>query len=121
MKNPMMPIILGEPHDWGFYRSLSNAENSIEAIDVKNDVYIGYDAEGRKLNIEFKFNKDQDIWSASITISLEEEKPNHATELSEHMREYLKILQSSGSKINFDISNADLQTLVAEAEKLTTS
>lgn len=119
MNNTLLPIILGEPHDWGFYQSLKDAENSIEAIDVKNGVFKGYDAEGRKLNIAF--NKDQDIWSASVIISLAEEKPNHAEELIEHMMEYLNILQKSGRQINFDTSNADLPTLITEAEKQTIS
>ncbi len=43
------PIIIAEGLDVNFYMSVSSVQDSIEAVDIQNDVYKAYDSLGNKI------------------------------------------------------------------------
>jgi hypothetical protein len=108
--NPKLPIIIGEPDDWEAYRSVENAESYFEAIDVKDEIYVGYDAEGRLLKIDYE--KNVDISLARVSISLAEEEPNHSDELEKIMRSHLDSLKKLGHSIQIDTNSANLNEML---------
>ncbi len=107
---PKLPIVVGEPNDWEIYTSVEDAKCSIEAIDVKDEVYVGYDAEGRLLKIDFE--KNVEIELARVSISLAEEEPNHSEELGKILRNYLGSLKNKGHHIPNNINSAKLNELL---------
>lgn len=48
------PIIINEHGDVVFFKSVEEAERSLEAIDVESHEYDAYDAEGRVLQLSVK-------------------------------------------------------------------
>lgn len=87
-----LPIILDEHGDSEIYPSYEEAIRAIEAIDVRNNEYRGYDAEGRKLNLSAD-NADR------ITISLAEEEPSYQQELRQVLMKYLRALKYSPDQL----------------------
>lgn len=72
-----------------FFKSLKNAEGYLEPIDVTNGEYVGYDSEGRLLDIRVVpvpvrlffglLGWDED---ERVVISCAEQEPTHGEELS---------------------------------------
>ena len=75
------PIIIIEPGTVIVYNSINDAQNHLEAIDVENDIYTGYDAEGRLLDIKTVDNR--------VFFFEGENKPTHRAELEAILRENL--------------------------------
>ncbi len=90
MPVPSLPIFVVEGHDVGVYQSLDRAEGALEPIDVSAQIYTGYDALGRRLNIETD--------GKSTFIQLAEGQPSGATELEQVLREHLEALGDSSGK-----------------------
>lgn len=80
-----MPLIVAEGLDLTFYDRIEDAENHLEAIDVDNGIYTGYDADGRLLKIESNVNK--------ISISALEDNLMHTESLVELLRKFLDFFQ----------------------------
>lgn len=85
------PVFIGDKNgkgnnvcasDISVYASIEDAQLQLEPVDVLNDEYIGYDAEGKLLRIEVENNR--------VVISLAEENPSHAQELEDAIRTHLK-------------------------------
>ena len=73
-----------EGFDISIYDSLSTAARSVEAIDVVNDEYVGYDDEGRCLRFEALEERGLFgiAWGSShVRITVSEEQPTHQEEL----------------------------------------
>lgn len=87
-----LPIILDEHGSCDIYARYDEAVRAIEAIDVRNNEYRGYDAEGRKLALSAD---DAD----KITISLAEEEPTHQQELREVLIKHLRGLKDSPDQV----------------------
>ncbi|MHC1725324.1 MAG: hypothetical protein AB9866_04805 [Syntrophobacteraceae bacterium] len=81
---PTCPIFVVEGFDVLAFSSLDQAENKLETIDVRNNVYRAFDAEGHLLDLQITTNR--------VAIILAEEKPNHVAELELVLRNYLKSL-----------------------------
>ena len=79
-----LPIFIADKggFDMGVFVSIQEAQLQLEVIDVDNDEYVGYDAEGRLLRIETERDK--------VMISLAEDEPSHSRELEVAIRDYLK-------------------------------
>lgn len=76
-----LPLIIAEGLDVQFYNRISDAELKIEPIDAKQNVYRGYDAQGRLLKIETDgFKVKIDLW---------EEEATHIVELTNLLIEFL--------------------------------
>ena len=56
MPELQVPIFLDEHGDVSAFQSVPNAERYIEAIDVNNHEYIGYDPQGHLLQLRMKKN-----------------------------------------------------------------
>ena len=76
-----LPVFVGEGHDLSSFDVVMDAENHLEAIDVRAGIYKGFDAQGRRLRIEAD-KRDR------IHIALAESTPTGAGELKEAL-EYL--------------------------------
>jgi len=69
------PIIISEHGDLVVFEAKEDAEMYLEAIDVANGEYVGYDSEGRLLRLT-------PAWPHSATITDGESEPSHKDELS---------------------------------------
>jgi hypothetical protein len=88
----VLPIILDEHGDSEIYPSYEEAIMAIEAIDVRNNEYCGYDAGGRKLVLSVD---DAD----RITMSLAEQEPSHQQELRQVLIKHLSALKHSPDQL----------------------
>ena len=100
-----LPIFIVEGNDVGIYKTLEKAINHLEPIDVKNKIYDGYDASGRKLKI--------DVLNNRIVVTLAEEKPTHAKVLETILRNYLRSMDA----LSNDEKSSDLKALVNKCIK----
>ena len=93
---PKLPIIIRESEDLGVFETLKSAELKLEPIDVLNGEFVGYDAEGRLLNIEVLEENRSTMLGLSkepikvTKIFCREEEPSHQKELYKHLVIYLK-------------------------------
>ncbi len=74
--------IIVDGNDVEFFSTKESAESYMEAIDVNNGVYIGYDFVGRLLNILPHKN--------NAKILLEESTPTHAKDLANLLSDVLE-------------------------------
>lgn len=110
MNNPVLPIfVIDEDLDVSVSASVEDAELDLEAIDVKAGGLVAYDAEGRQLRLEAK--------GSQVTISLAEDKPNHATELEAALRNFLRASHDPAG----DDPTCDLKCLVNACGKFASS
>ena len=75
------------------YNSVENAQLDLEAIDVNNDEYVGYDGRGRLLRLSTSKIKKPFLVFFKVTIEkvvieLAENNPTHASELRERLRKF---------------------------------
>ena len=76
------PIIVAEGWDVELYVKVSDAELSLEPIDVKDAIYTVYDAQGRLLIVSTDGER--------VFITLDENEPNHVEELEKLLRGFLE-------------------------------
>jgi hypothetical protein len=76
--SPQPPIFILEGHDLGIFDDVEQAQAQLEPIDVKDGIYEGYDAHGRRLR----------IWTDGkrTFIELEEEQASDASSLESELR-----------------------------------
>lgn len=77
-------FVIVEGNDVSLFSTKEQAEAALEAIDVRDGVYVGYDADGRLLQISPK--------GASSEISLTEAEPTHVDDLRDVLRRHLQYL-----------------------------
>lgn len=75
------PLIIAEGLDLKLYESVHDAALDLEAIDVEDGIYVGYDSEGRELRLTVREEK--------IEISAAEASPGHQRQLAELLRAVL--------------------------------
>jgi len=91
---PKPPVFILEGHDVGIFDTVAQAEVQLEAIDVRNGIYEGFDARGRRLNISPEGQR--------AAIRLAEEAPTDIASLERKLRDYLVHMgetQASGSGV----------------------
>lgn len=102
-----LPILVNEssgidaPGDLEFFERVADAESHLEAIDVENDEYIGFDAEGRQLRF--------DIVSGHVHISAAEAAPKHRETLRKLL---ISSFQREGETDDARFGNASLEKLI---------
>lgn len=82
------PIFLIEKGDVVVFDSTETAEAYVEPIDVINDEYVFYDAEGRLLSAAVIDNH--------VKLSQIDLEPKHAIELATILKRYLKAVREPG-------------------------
>lgn len=95
------PIFIYENGDLEIYESIRDAEVDLESIDVRNNIYLGYDSRGRRLRI---FAES----SNAVVIMEAEQEPTHGDELRAHLVEFLEFMGTPSDAIKA----ASLQNLV---------
>lgn len=98
------PIIINESGDITLFSSLEEAEKYLEAIDVINGVYQGYDAEGHPLKLKALNDR--------VTIKIESDAQNRVFELEKLIRTALANVGRSCDHVPL----GDIERLVKEAE-----
>lgn len=101
MANSRIKYIVADGFDVGFYGRKEDAENYMEAIDVRDGVYVGYDSEGRLLKIS--------PHGQASEITLAEEDPGHSEDLRNLL---IELLSRRGRKSE----RTDLESLLAMCE-----
>jgi hypothetical protein len=105
MKLPTSPIFICEHGDVSVYSSPQRACVEIEAIDIKNNEYIGFDFNGRKLIIKLINEKP--------AIYLQEELPSCPEQLEKILLRFLVLI---GDK-EYVHEKKELKDLVAYFKK----
>ena len=90
MSGPTLPIFVLEKkaNDLMVFSSLGDALSHLEPIDISNNDYVSYDAEGRLLTFETDGKR--------ITAELAEQTPTHAKELESALRYFLTVVEQPG-------------------------
>lgn len=114
------PIIIDENGALTFFKSLTDAERYLEPIDVRNQEYIAYDSEGRRLELRVEeeevgagllgFGKTR---RERVRIAQAEEVPAHAEELKKTLRASLQKLGVSLESLHslYDLVTASTQRM----------
>ena len=117
------PIIISESGAIDVFRSLHEAENYIEPIDVKNNEYVIYDASGRLLaaNVVEQKKKRSSIiagTSEQVVISRTEEVPAHAEDVKRLLSEFLAQSEKNEQSVYDELN---LKQLVERSLRYATS
>jgi hypothetical protein len=95
MSEVVPPVLIFEGLDLAFYGAVAKAQVELEAIDVRDGIYTGYDSEGRLLTLETQ--------GEDVIISAAESESRHFEELKEKMLTYLwAIGDPAGTNPNLD-------------------
>jgi hypothetical protein len=92
------PIIIDENGSLDFFKSVDDAERYLEPIDVRNQEYIAYDSEGRRLELRVEEEVCAGLLGLGrstterVRITQLEEVPTHAEELKKTLRASLQKL-----------------------------
>jgi hypothetical protein len=101
IKNSLKPpIIIDESGDTDIFESVGNAERYLEPIDVENNMYTGYDSEGRLLALIPTHPR--------VTITYAEQEPTHKNHLRKILVDFLMQLNFSEN----DLTDKSLQELI---------
>ena len=76
-----LPIVLDENGNILIFNSRKHAEGYLEAIDVANGEYVGYDGAGRLLTLDVVPRPSGSGRGESVSIDLAEHDPAHAADL----------------------------------------
>lgn len=109
------PIIIDENGDLGFFKSITDAERYMEPIDVRNQEYVAYDSEGRRLDLRVEEEVVTE-WlglkkttRGRVRIVQAEERATHTEELKNMLRVFLEKLGAPPDSLH----SATLQDLIA--------
>jgi hypothetical protein len=100
------PVFLGESGDVLVFDSIEYAEHYIEPIDVINNEYVGYDSEGRLLELLVTDGTHVSMRAAECA-------PNHSDDLRKML---IHFLESMGESLRW-LSDASLPEIVAKMMK----
>lgn len=108
------PLLVVEGLDLSLYYSIKALEIGLEGVDVEENAYTAFDAEGRLLHLvaigvkRGRFGTDV----GRVEVKSTEEVPNHQQELAGHLREHLR---ASGYPVEDDLR---LEGLVRLCERV---
>lgn len=86
-----------------FFANLNEAEDYLEPIDVENREYVGYDREGRRLDIS--------VDGGRVRLQMRDEDQVRSQELAELVRDFL-------TRCSVDVTqNDNLEQLLSRAEQ----
>lgn len=95
------PIVICDNGDISIFRSVADAELSLEPIDVINGEYVAYDARGCLVDIKV-VSESQAAWFGlsksyidRVKIELAEEQPRHVFDLEYELKVFLLKLRES--------------------------
>jgi hypothetical protein len=111
------PIILIDGNDILFFKDFFVAERYLEKIDIDNNVYECFDAEGKALKLKstITFKKKWGfIKTQSWKIEIEEIESKKSLDLAEKIRKILYRI----NKVKKDLSDAELPELIDEGIKI---
>ena len=112
-----LPIIIVESETCiDVFETVEKAECYLEPIDVINKEFVGYDGEGRLLDISVTGDEKKPMYHRKIIIKTGEEEPNHSSDLREVLTRFLSYLQLPKGWV----SQASLKDLVTKAQKFKT-
>jgi hypothetical protein len=94
-------IVAEGPYALTFFARFEDAERHLEANDVEDGIYRGFDREGRLLSLTASGN--------DVQISLAEQEPTHADELR-------RLVKGVLSRVGRPASSDDLSELLAQCE-----
>lgn len=96
MLEPTPPVLIFEGLDLAFCGSVAGAQLWLEAIDVRDGVYTGYDSEGRLLRLDTK--------GEEVLICAAESEPHHVDDLKQSMSAFLRAVgDSAGSEADLSL------------------
>jgi hypothetical protein len=114
------PYFIVDGDDVCMFGSIAKAERVLEAVDVRDGAYVGYDAEGRQL--QFKTLPRRHVLAfrsrqPEVCIALAEEQPSHNEELRTLLARHLAMLKDKTSDkyssfVPGSLANSPLQDLV---------
>lgn len=100
-----LPIIIDEHGDISVYRTVEELEQALEAIDVKDDEYIAYDASGCLLKLETSIEKKKILGGVFGEANLERVvlnpdfcKSGYENELSQKLNNFLQRINKPTDK-----------------------
>jgi len=99
---PPIIIVDRDGVDLVVYGSIYDAELHLEAVDVLNNEYVGYDADGRLLRLRAR--------QRDVTIELAEDQPTHGRELINAIQTYLSASGYSAGPRSVDVLPALVET-----------
>ncbi len=102
MDKMRLPIVVCDGDDILIFRSKDEAENYLEAIDVKNDVYVAFDCEGFVIQLLVNSETEQ------VVLSLKMPPEQRRDALRSHLESYLQYLKVNPSWVE----SANLDSLV---------
>lgn len=106
------PLFVIEGLDISAYASSEALESHLEAIDVKNNIYLAYDSEGRLLTLGVYWKKTPIFFGLlnsdieRVVIQSAEEEPKHENDLRN------AIINNLGDAMEENIQNMSLQQLI---------
>jgi hypothetical protein len=75
------PIFVIDGHDVGVFASIEDVQIQLEAIDVRNNEYMAFDAEGRPLELVARGKR--------VRVAPRQGHPSHRRELETALRDFL--------------------------------
>jgi hypothetical protein len=106
MNEPVPPIFLDEHWDLSAFASLADAATYVEAIDVLNDEYEAFDAEGQPLVLHASH------WSDPVSITVNAEVSPQPDELARRLRRYIERVGPERLELDVPMERAPLRRLV---------
>jgi len=107
------PLIVQEgPSNLYLFKTRRSAETSLEAIDVRNNEYVAYDATGKKLRLSVEKEQGWIFSREFVRISANDDDPCDSDELSRVVRSFL-IRTGTSSDLVEDVPLSTLIKMVS--------
>ncbi len=101
------PIFIRDGGDLSIFETIADVTSYIEPVDVLNNVYVGYDSQGRLLTLKARSDRNYH----PIEIELAETEPSHQAELRTILLAFLKAVR--GAEPSF--AEAPLEELILKS------
>jgi len=124
MVSPVPPVFVAEGDDLGVFCSVEEAELSLEAVDVQENTFTAYDAEGRLLSLSVRENPVPFPWCLlrgrvlHVVMTVAEEEPGHIGELRALLGRFLKRLYGNTTESFEELRLDELVQQVVKAHGL---
>lgn len=105
MDKLILPIFVIDGRDVGVFASIEDVQLQLEAIDVQNQEYLAFDADGRSLQLAVR--------EGQVRVSLGEERPSRRHDLETALRDFLTHMKEPAAQD----PACDLRCLVATCHK----
>jgi hypothetical protein len=116
LKNKLkFPLIVAEDLDISLYNSIEALETHLEGIDVAENRYKSFDAEGRLLELKVIGAKKGlfTVIVGRVQLADAEDIPRHREELAEYLRNHLKAV---GQPVDEEIDLSQLVRICAKRQ-----